>query len=427
MTSDRTGASGGSGEIEAVKDGETAAWLLTAEAVRIRSAALFERIRDGRSDHFSFEPDRLQALAQDVAALTKSRFPDLAVPFHARWRHFEVGGHDRFASLAAARNWHNSAEASRAMGDLAILSVLLDAGAGAAWHFQEAGSGQPIGRSEGLALASFAMFANGTFSSVPADPLRADAQALAQISEEEFARAFQISADNPLEGAEGRLALLSRLAAALRDRPDIFALEDDPRPGGIVDALAAQAEGDKLPASQILATVLEGLGNVWPSRHALGGRALGDCWPHPQLGDGTPGSDLVPFHKLSTWLSLSLVEPLQARGVTVTALDALPGLAEYRNGGLFLDGGALVLKTPGAAQLSHAVDAPIIVEWRAATVTLLSAIAPMIRDVLGVDGERMPLASVLEGGTWLMGRQLAKAARADGSPPLAIISDGTVF
>ena len=39
----------------------------------------------------------------------------------------------------------------------------------------------------------------------------------------------------------------------------------------------------------------------------------------------------------------------------------------------------------------------------------------------------MPLGSILEGGTWAAGRQIARKLRPDGSPPLAVVSDGTVF
>lgn len=401
--------------------------LLTAAAVKERTAALFATIEDGRSAHFRFDSAAMPAIAATVAELTRSRFPDLEVPLHSRWRHFEVGGHDRFGSLAAARGWSNAAEAARAMGDLAIVSVLLDAGAGPRWHYREAATGETIGRSEGLALASFAMFASGAFSAVPADPLRADAAGLDSLTAEEFAAGFQLGPDNPLDGADGRRLLLADCAEALRERPDLFAREDDPRPGGLIDALAAEAVDDMLPAATILQLVLAGLGPIWPSRIELGGIPLGDTWRHPALTGDTPGADLVPFHKLSTWLSLSLIEPLAARGIAVTDLDALPGLAEYRNGGLFVDGGALVLQDPAAATTPHGVDDPLIVEWRAATVTLLARLAPMVREALGTSEDALPLAAILEGGTWLAGRQMAKARRADGGPPIAIVSDGTVF
>ncbi|MET0702336.1 MAG: DUF1688 family protein, partial [Mycobacterium sp.] len=43
-----------------------------------------------------------------------------------------------------------------------------------------------------------------------------------------------------------------------------------------------------------------------------------------------------------------------------------------------------------------------------------------------VDAQRMPLACVLEGGTWAAGRASAQRLR-DGLPPLSVASDGTVF
>ena len=41
--------------------------------------------------------------------------------------------------------------------------------------------------------------------------------------------------------------------------------------------------------------------------------------------------------------------------------------------------------------------------------------------------EALPLAKILEGGTWNAGRRIAKALRPDGGPPLRTVSDGTVF
>ena len=135
----------------------------------------------------------------------------------------------------------------------------------------------------------------------------------------------------------------------------------------------------------------------------------------------------MPLHKLSQWLSYSLIEPLEWAGYTVVGLDDLTGLPEYRNGGLFLDTGVIALKDPSEAAQPHAVDSALVVEWRALTVALLDLIADPIRQKLGLDANRFPLAKVLEGGTWATGRRLARERRGDGSPPLVIVSDGTVF
>ena len=44
-----------------------------------------------------------------------------------------------------------------------------------------------------------------------------------------------------------------------------------------------------------------------------------------------------------------------------------------------------------------------------------------------VSAQQMPLACVLEAGTWLAGRQIAAERRAGGGPPVQIESDGTIF
>ena len=131
----------------------------------------------------------------------------------------------------------------------------------------------------------------------------------------------------------------------------------------------------------------------------------------------------MPFHKLSQWLTYSLLEPFEWAGVTVTGLDALTGLPEYRNGGLLLDTGVLRLRDSELAAQTWSVADELVVEWRALTVALLDELAPLVCAGLGVD---LPLACVLEGGTWAAGRTLAQQLRA-GSPPLSISSDGTVF
>ncbi len=58
-----------------------------------------------------------------------------------------------------------------------IVSVLLDAGAGAAWQYRDQ-DGDVFSRSEGLAVASFEMFTQGMFSSDPKQPWRADSLGL---------------------------------------------------------------------------------------------------------------------------------------------------------------------------------------------------------------------------------------------------------
>ncbi|MGJ4942184.1 URC4/urg3 family protein [Bradyrhizobium sp. HKCCYLS1011] len=401
--------------------------LLSAQAVRERAHRMLALGLDDRLPHFRIDLAKLDVVAELVLAVTREAYPSGDVPFHSRWRHFVVAGEDRWAALASKVSWPDAAARARAEFDLAIVSVLLDAGAGAAWRYHDPVSGARIGRSEGLALASLDIFASGAFSADANDPLRADAAKLAQLTVADLERGFQISAENPLVGLEGRTDLLRRLGGLIAGKPDIFAQKDRARPGGLFDRFAARAQGGRIDAPAVLSEVLIQLGPIWPSRITLDGVTLGDCWRHPALETGNATSGLVPLHKLSQWLSYSLIEPLQRAGLVVDDIDGLTGLAEYRNGGLFVDGGVLVLRDAEEAMRAHAVDSTLVVEWRALTVALLDRLAEVIRQRLNQDAERLPLAKILEGGSWAAGRKLAFERRPDGSPPIQVISDGTVF
>lgn len=405
-------------------------WLLGPAAIRARARRLYNHVASGSSAHFSLDIAALDAAADYVAATIHANYPTLEIPYHARWRHFGP----RWDNLAPRFAGMKPLELGRIRFDLAVVSVLLDAGSGPDWRYREA-DGTVSARSEGLAIASLDAFRQGLFSRLPeAQPCRADADRLARIDVSDIAAAFQVSTRNPLAGLDGRALLLRNLGTALRASPELFGGGDGgqaARIGHLFDWLVDQARDGVLPAEAILRALLRGLGPVWPGRIELAGVNLGDCWRHPAAiaGPGEPeaSAGLAPFHKLSQWLAYSLVEPLEQFGIRVVELDALTGLPEYRNGGLFLDLGLLRLKNPALAGEALPADHEAIVEWRALTVALLDAIADPVRKRLGKSAEEMPLARILEGGTWAAGRRIAAEKRPGGSPPLNIISDGTVF
>jgi hypothetical protein len=387
--------------------GEAIRGLLNAAAVRERAHEMLDIALARGIEGWAVDLARLGAAAELTAAVTRERYPDLDIPFHARARHFVAGAPRLPHGDRAAR--------ARAAFDLVILSVLLDAGAGPDWRFADPQSGRTYSRSEGLAVASQRMFEAGALDD------------LAGLDTEALARGFQASDGNPLLGLDGRAALLRRLGGQVTARPDLFATADAPRPGGLYDVLAARADRGRLPAPAILELLLEALGPIWADRLTIDGVPLGDCWRHPAIRRSDASDGLVPLHKLSQWLAYSLIEPLQAAGVDVIEIDGLTGLAEYRNGGLFVDCGVLTPTDAGAAARPHQVSDPLIVAWRAMTVALLDRLAPMVRTLLGVGEESFPLARMLEGGTWAAGRRIAAERRAGGGPPFTIISDGTVF
>src|SRR6202035_87642 len=129
---------------------------------------------------------------------------------------------------------------------------------------------------------------------------------------------------------------------------------------------------------------------------------------------------------LSQWLAYSLIEPIEQAGLTVTDLDGLTGLPEYRNGGLLIDTGVSVPRAPLDPPAAHEVGSELIVEWRALTVALLDRLREPVRRRLGLAS--LAMSQLLQGGTWLAGRTIpARLRPPDGPPPLAVKADGSVF
>lgn len=400
-------------------------WLRTPEAVRARAALVLQAADAGATARFEVDHARLDHAAEIVVRVTREQYPDLAIPLHSRWRHFELGGRDRWQECVARLDCVDPDEIARIGFDLVVPSVLLDAGAGAAWRWREPASGELFARSEGLALASLALFERGLLSNDRSRPLRADGAALRALQAEALANVFQVSADNPLVGIQARALLLNRLGAAIE--LDLARFGQPARIGNLYDHLRSQAHGGRLPARTILLTLLESLSSIWPGRVELGGHNLGDVGRHPAARTDDATSGLVPFHKLSQWLAYSLIEPLRDAGIEVLDLDGLTALAEYRNGGLLIDSGVLVPKGAAVLGEAHRADSETVVEWRALTVALIDRLADRVRERLGLSSAELPLAKILQGGTWSAGRYLARQLRADASPPLQVISDGTLF
>jgi hypothetical protein len=413
-----------------MNDAERAAYLCSAPAIRDRCTQLLAIAETTGLPHFTVHPERLPAAADFTAGVIRRNYPTLDIPHHARWRHFAAGGVDRWPALAAlidqapeyqvpgyqVTGYQVRGEMTRRRVELCIVSVLLDAGAGPAWRYRDTTTGQLMTRSEGLGVASLDAFRHGLFA-LDRTP-RADAEALLTLDPAALAHAFQVTPANPLLGLEGRATLLHRLGAAVQARPDLFPGQ---RLGALFDAMLAS--GTPIQAPAILARLLDGLGSIWPCRMTLAGRPLGDTWPHAAM----PGDQLIPFHKLSQWLTYSLLEVFEDAGHPVVGIDDLTGLPEYRNGGLLIDCGVLQPNDPDLPAQTLTPGSEAVVEWRALTVALIDRLAPLVRARLGRDQASLPLSRILEGGTWAAGRAIAAQRRPGGTPPLTVQSDGTVF
>ncbi len=404
---------------------EAVAYLRSTRTIRERCATLLRLAREGKSKYFAVNESAIPLVIGKVVALTRKNYPDLKIPYHSRWRHFEDPENRRMGRLETALRGLSLQDRGAALFDLAVVSVLLDAGAGMSWRYQDA-FGSTSTRSEGLALASFDAFIAGAFSCDSKFPLRADGEKLKSISAKDIETIFQVSEVNPLVGVEGRASLLRRLGEVVSTTPHFFG-DKLPRIGGLFNYLNSRSVRGTLSAREVLSSVLSALGPIWPGRIDLDGVNLGDVWKHSAIKSNDLTDGLVPFHKLSQWLTYSLLEPLQQSGIKITEMQELTGLAEYRNGGLLLDGGVLVPIDASILKRDHEAGSEFVVEWRALTVALIDEIAVGVREMLNLSQEAMPLASVLQGGTWGAGRELAQERRADGGPPFRISSDGTVF
>lgn len=394
--------------------------LFTPAAIREKAARIFALTEKGQTA-FRYHPEKLQPTVDYVLQVIRKNYPDLDIPFHSRWGHFRAGSIDRVKGLNSRLTDIEPLERARLKLDLVITSVLLDAGAGTKWSYLEQETKKVFARSEGLGVASWHMFFAGAMSS-DGKSARADSKGLKSVSAADLEKHFQVSSSNPLVGVDGRRALLNNLARAVENK-EMF---KDARPGNIVDHMIAK-HGRSFAAPELLRAVLEGFGSIWPGRLSARGKNLGDVWKYSKLIGPRPVDSLVPIHKLSQWMTYSLIEPILEAGIEIHGVENLTGLAEYRNGGLLIDSGLISLNDPALASRAWRPESELVIEWRALTVQLLDRIGERVREALGKSPQEFPLAKALEGGTWWAGRFLALEKRDGGGPPLQIESDGTVF
>ena len=234
------------------------------------------------------------------------------------------------------------------MIDLAVVSVLLDAGAGPDWRYVEAGHGQRSPDPRGWAWRACTPSAPGCSPATRREPLQVDAAGLRRLTADRLAEAFQVA--RAIRWWAWTAAWRCCAGSAMRW----------PRGPG-VGAVAGQAacfdrHGDRSAGRRrhdILSQLVGvAVGYLVGGQHYWRSAARRLLAPPRRSGPGLTRG-WMPFHKLSQWLTYSLLEPFEWAGVTVTGLDALTGLPEYRNGGLLLDTGVLRLRDPalGGAHL----------------------------------------------------------------------------
>ncbi|ARU54547.1 phospho-2-dehydro-3-deoxyheptonate aldolase [Oleiphilus messinensis] len=428
----KVGVANNGASVMAADDGNFSATQLhlwRADTVRARCHEILELARQDKLVAYRYFPEKLPEVADYVVQVMQARYPDWNIPPHSRWRHFSVGEVDRWQQLVAGVS--DPKELQYRATELTIVSVLLDAGAGARWQYKDAHDSQCYQRSEGLALASLELYAQGAFSS-RGRACEVDGTGLSGLSLAALETGFQVRDDNPLIGTQGRLALLHQLGEVINSCPAIFSKSR--RLGCLVDfflASDANLETDNLETNTqdisvevVFQELLKIFSIIWPQR---GDHSFGDVWAYAGVGGSEPGAGFVPFHKLTQWMTYSLVEAWNLNGLKTRDEDCLTALAEYRNGGLLLDMGVLKPRATNFSEREFAPSDYEVVELRAMTVAIIDKLLIMINERLVGRHLTLTLAQVLEGGTWAAGRKLAFERSPEGSPPIKYAADGTLF
>ena len=122
-------------------DSDFADALLAPEAVRERCHEIFMMAEASKLEHFEVHLENLNDAVELVLEEIKVNYPNTNVPFHSRWRHFQFGHRDLWFELAECFSTVSSMENARRRFDLAIVSVLLDAGAGPDWQYNDKKTG----------------------------------------------------------------------------------------------------------------------------------------------------------------------------------------------------------------------------------------------------------------------------------------------
>lgn len=346
-------------------------YLRSLPSIRDRCKLVYDKGQKDELQHFDVHQDKLPMVVEYVKNVIAQNYPSFdKIPPHSRWRHFDAGGYSRVQDLIDQwkREHVGAEERSRRLVDLFLVAVLLDAGAGMKWTYKDEQTGTVYRRSEGLGVASFNMFKAGLFSNDPKDhPHRVDGKysreelleshldvhplnicctvdRLQRLKTEDVSDGFQVSEENPMVGITGRANLLNRLGGAIEQQSSFFptAANVAARPGNLIDYLLSHKctkKREDRPVIQIptLWSGIMSLGEMWPARLKLNGVQLGDVWPCDTIKSATASPEStdhwVPFHKLSQWLTYSLLEAIEhGLGAIFEGRELLTGLPEYRNG-----------------------------------------------------------------------------------------------
>ena len=373
----------------------------------------------------------------DALRRLRARHDPRATIRRSTCRSMRAGGISRPAASTAGRRWtaappgRRTPRKARAAFDLAIVSVLLDAGAGAGLALPRGGERRdvrPLGRAGGGELRHV-RGRRVLGATRPTAARRCRRRCAALTPRRLGAR---------LPGRAGQSAGRARrprgAAAPARRRrsprnPDVFGRARRRRgPAGCSTISRRRPKAACCRAEAILrgaAASISGRSGRRASRSAASTSATpgGIRRSSTRRRDERPGA--VP--QAVAMAGLFADRAAAGAGIGVTGIDGLTGLAEYRNGGLFVDAGVLALQR---SRRGRASPQPVDSDARRRMARADGGAARRRRrrwcaTRSGWTPRQLP-ARQGAGRRHLGGRPAHRARRnaSDGAPPLTVISDG---
>lgn len=405
----------------------TANTLLTAAAVRTRASEVLELAKAEKLTHVSVNLDLLPKLAARVTRTIEHSYPDFQVPPYGCWRHFEAGGLDRWGMLASARGFAAAEDVLAAAADLAVATHVVSVSIRSDWIYLDMVAGQAFEGRRAIAIGMLAMFAAGSFSADPGDPLRVDAHALVRLEEAEIVDGLRLDPELDRVAVTSIKTILKRLGEAIGLRPDLFEQRGESRPGHLALKLFSMAEVAPVAVTDILDALLDGLSPIWQEGAKSNDVVLGDVWMHTKLFQDGPAKGLLPFHLIAQEITYALIEPFAWAGIEVAELDGLTGLGDLEHAALFLDAGIVNMKFKDAGSKSNEQSLDQATELRAVCIALFDRLADTLREQLDVSADVLPLTCILEGGTALLGDEIVRENATSAQQASRILKAGAVF
>lgn len=405
----------------------TANTLLSAAAVRARASEVLELAIADELANVSVNLDLLPNLAARVTQAIEHSYPDFQIPPYGCWRRFEAGGLDRWGMLASVRVFAGSEELLAAAADLAVATHVVSVSIRPDWIYLDMAAGQAFEARQAIAIGMLAMFAAGSFSADPGDPLRVDAHALIRLEEAEIAEGLRLDPELDRVAVTSIKTILKRLGEAIGLRPDLFEQGGQSRPGHLALKLFAKAEAAPVSIADILDALLDGLSPIWQEGARSGDVVLGDVWRHTNLNLDDPAEGLLPFHLIAQEIAYALIEPFAWAGIELTELDGLTGLSDLEHAALFLDAGIVSMKSAGSGLKSQDQSLDRAIELRAVCIALFDRLADTLRRQLDVSADVLPLTCVLEGGTASLGDEIVRENGDAAQEATRILKAGAVF